>query len=260
MDALHGHKHGTPQGHGHGHGHGHGQTPEQGHGHAHTRTPAPATEGRLIRQAQFYDLRVWLMFLGRVSTLRRLSLDLAALRPGERVLDVGCGSGDLALAAARQVGGAGAVRGIDAAPEMVEVARRKARRRRLAVQFQVAAVEALPFPDASFDVVLSSLMMHHLPGDLRRRALAEIRRVLRPGGRMLIVDLDAAGRLPRPWEPGWLVTRRHKLHKQHPHAVSEVRARGAALGDLLRDAGFEDVESGPTRYSWIGYTRGFVPA
>jgi demethylmenaquinone methyltransferase/2-methoxy-6-polyprenyl-1,4-benzoquinol methylase/phosphoethanolamine N-methyltransferase len=199
------------------------------------------------------------MFLGRVSTLRKLSLDLAALRPGERVLDVGCGSGDLALAAARKVGAGGTVWGIDAAPEMVEVARGKARRRRLAAQFQVAVVEALPFPDASFDVVLSSLMMHHLPGELRRRALAEIRRVLRPGGRMLIVDLDAGGRLPRPWEPGWLITRRHKLHKQHPHSTAGVRARGAALGDLLRDAGFEGVESGPTRYSWIGYTRGHLP-
>ena len=219
----------------------------------------------MIRQARFYDLRVWLMFLGRVATLRRATLDLAALRPGERVLDVGCGSGDLALSAARQVGSRGAVWGIDAAPQMVEVARSKAKRRRLNVQFQVEAVEVLPFPDASFDVVLSSLMMHHLPGELRRRALAEIRRVLRPGGRIVIVDLDATGRLPRPWEPGWLVTRRHKLHNAHahPHPVPEGlegRARGAALGDLLRDAGFESVESGPTRYSWIGYTRGHVPA
>jgi demethylmenaquinone methyltransferase/2-methoxy-6-polyprenyl-1,4-benzoquinol methylase/phosphoethanolamine N-methyltransferase len=200
------------------------------------------------------------MFLGRLGALRRLSLDLAALRPGERVLDVGCGSGDLAIVAARRVGAGGAVWGIDAAPEMIEVARGKARRRRLDVRFQVEAVEALPFPDASFDVVLSSLMMHHLPGDLRRQALGEIKRVLRPGGRLLIVDLDSAGRLPRPWEPGWLVTRRHKMHQPQAHGGPQARTRGAALGDLLRDAGFEGVESGATRFSWIGYTRGHLPA
>jgi ubiquinone/menaquinone biosynthesis C-methylase UbiE len=258
MDAAHGHGHDKESGHGQRH------TPQHGHGHSRAPgqapEPGPHTEGRLIRQARFYDLRVWLMFLGRVGTLRRASLNLAALRPGERVLDVGCGSGDLALAAARQVGKSGEVWGIDAAPEMVEVARGKAKRRGLNARFQVEAVEALPFADASFDVVLSSLMMHHLPDDLRRRALAEIRRVLQLGGRIVIVDLDATGRMPRPWEPGWLVTRRHKLHKVHAHPTSEVRARGAALGDLLRDAGFESVESGATRYSWIGYTRGHVPA
>lgn len=268
MDALqkHGHGHSHGQEPGSGGGHGHGQAHGHGHGHGphHARVEAPQTEGRLIREARFYDLRVWLMFLGQIGKLRALSLDLAELRPGERVLDVGCGTGDLVLAAARRIGPTGAVFGIDAAPEMIDVARGKARRRRSPAQFQVGTVERLAFPDASLDVALSSLMMHHLPGDLRRHALAEITRALRPGGRLIVVDLDPMGRLPRPWEPGWLVTRRHKLNKahahSHSHAGAQVKPAGTALGELLREAGFESVESGPTRYSWIAYARGRVPA
>jgi len=73
------------------------------------------------------------------------------------------------------------VYGIDAVPAMIAVARRKANQAGRAIDYQVAAVEALPFPDAISDVVVSSLMMHHLPDDLKGRGLAMIRRVLKPG-------------------------------------------------------------------------------
>ena len=235
----------------HGHGHGHGGR------HGHPQADAPQTEGRLIRQARSYDLRVWLMLLGQTGRVRALPLDLAAVRPGERVLDVGCGTGNLALAAARRVGPGGTVVGIDAAPEMIAVARAKARRAGREVQFQLAAVEALPFPDRSFDVVLSSLMIHHLPADLKRRALTEIRRVLRPGGRIVIIDVQPLTRPLRPWEPGWLLTRLHRL-PVHPGA--DPQAGGVALAALLRETGFAAVAHGPTRYPWLGYARGQAPA
>jgi demethylmenaquinone methyltransferase/2-methoxy-6-polyprenyl-1,4-benzoquinol methylase/phosphoethanolamine N-methyltransferase len=238
MDAVHGY--------GHGHGHKHGQT----------HPAAPATAGRLIGWARFYDPLVWVMLLGRTRALRALPLDLAAVRPGERVLEVGCGTGELALAAARRVGRGGSVVGIDAAPAMIEVARSKARRTGSPARFQIETVEAMSFPDGAFDVVLSSLMMHHLPGELKGRALSEIRRVLRPGGRIVIIDLQAPTRPPRPWEPGWLLLRRHRLHA---HSEAAARLGGPALAALLRDAGFAAVESGPTRFPWIGYARGRAP-
>jgi demethylmenaquinone methyltransferase/2-methoxy-6-polyprenyl-1,4-benzoquinol methylase/phosphoethanolamine N-methyltransferase len=220
------------------------------------RAAAPPTTGRLIRWARWYDVLLRFKFLGQLGKLRQVPLDLAALRPGERVLDVGCGTGELTLAAARRVGPGGSVVGIDAAPEMIEVARGKARRGLPPVRFLVEPVEALSFPDGSFDAVLSSLMIHHLPGDLKARALGEIRRVLRPGGRIVIIDIQATTRTPRPWEPGWLVVR---LHKQHGHPGAPVRRPGAALADLLHAAGFAAIESGPTRYDWLGYAKGHVP-
>ena len=72
---------------------------------------------------------------------------------------------------------------------MIETARRKAARAQVEVDFRVGVIEQLPYPDGSFDVVLSSLMMHHLPADLKPIGLAEIRRVLRPTGRLIIVDM-----------------------------------------------------------------------
>ncbi len=62
-------------------------------------------------------------------------------------------------------------------------------KRAMRVSFQLAAIEDLPFPDASFDVVLSSFMLHHLPGEVRRQGFAQVLRVLKPGGRFLAVDL-----------------------------------------------------------------------
>jgi demethylmenaquinone methyltransferase/2-methoxy-6-polyprenyl-1,4-benzoquinol methylase/phosphoethanolamine N-methyltransferase len=127
------------------------------------------------------------------------------------------------------------------------------------VAFRVEPAEAMAFPDGSFDVVLSSLMMHHLPGDLKRLALVEIRRVLRPGGRLLIIDIQPTTRTPRSWQPGGLIARRHGYgRKGGPKA--EVRDVMAELADMLRDAGFTEVESGPTRANWIGYVRGHSPS
>ncbi len=155
------------------------------------------TTGRLIHWAKYYDLVAQVMAFGQAGRLRRLTIEQAHLQPGERVLDVGCGTGTLTLLAKKTVGPGGAVFGIDPSPEMIEVASGKARRKQAEVDFRLGVIEQLPFPDGSFDVVFSSLMMHHLPDDLKRRGLAEIYRVLRspdatsgkPGGRIAIVDM-----------------------------------------------------------------------
>src|SRR4051794_16660996 len=119
---------------------------------------APATAGNTIRTARSYDLRVWLITLGRARAIRARTVATAGVAPGNDVLDAGCGTGDLTLAAHRAAGAEGRVYGIDASPEMIAEAQRKAARAGVAIEYQIAAVESLPFDDASFDVVLCSLM------------------------------------------------------------------------------------------------------
>src|SRR5690349_21042382 len=106
---------------------------------------APATTGVVMRShARWYDVLVWVLTLGRERALRERILALARLQIGDSILDVGCGTGTLAIAARRHVGDAGEVFGVDASPEMIARAVAKASRRRAAVDFRVGVVEALP--------------------------------------------------------------------------------------------------------------------
>ncbi len=155
---------------------------------AEDKTHAPNTTGKVIHWAWRYDLLLWLISRGRERAFRQKQLDLASIVPGQSILDVGCGTGTLAIEAKRRVGLSGKVYGIDASPEMIARAKRKAKTAGLDLMFDTAAVEAIPFPDASFDVVLSTVMLHHLPDEARHRGILEIRRVLKPGGRLLAVD------------------------------------------------------------------------
>ena len=155
--------------------------------HSHSVEQPAQTEGRLIRWSPYYDLAVNITALGQARRLRKMTVDQALIKPGDSVLDVGCGTGEVTLLAKTRAKD-GKVYGIDPAPEMITVSRRKAARKRLDIDFRMGVIEALPFPDASMDVVTSSLMMHHLPNDLKVRGLAEIYRVLKPGGRLLIAD------------------------------------------------------------------------
>jgi ubiquinone/menaquinone biosynthesis C-methylase UbiE len=158
------------------------------HQHIHSIEQPAQTEGRLIRWAPYYDLSVNLITLGQSWRLRKMTVDQALIKPGDSVLDVGCGTGDVTIPAKIHAGKDGHVYGIDPAPEMIAVARSKAVRKKLDIDFRMGVIEALPFPDASMDVVTSSLMIHHLPDDLKVRGLAEIHRVLKPKGRLLIFD------------------------------------------------------------------------
>ena len=157
------------------------------HFHSHFMEQPAQTEGRLIRWASTYDLAVNITTLGQARRLRRMTVKQALIHPGNSVLDVGCGTGEVTLLAKTHAKH-GSVYGIDPAPEMIAVARKKAARKRLDIDFRAGVIEALLFPDASLDVVTSSLMMHHLPENLKVHGLAEIYRVLKPGGRLLIAD------------------------------------------------------------------------
>ena len=206
---------------------------------------SPATHGRLIRWARYYDPMVSLLTLGQHTQLRAETVRLAGIQPGAIVLEVGCGTGDVAIAAKALAGADGSVSGIDGAPEMIVVARAKAARLGVAVNYQVGLIEALAVPDATVDVVLSSLMMHHLPDDLKQQGLAEIARVLKPGGRLLIVDLQRpTGRLSR------LMTTL-LLHGGLDSGVQD-------LWPLLGAAGFTNIDAGATSFPMLGFVRGHI--
>ncbi len=216
--------------------------------HLHRRSDSPeseppATRGRLIRWARYYDPFVSVFTLGRRAQLRRRTVALANIRPGDRVLEVGCGTGDVALAAKAQAGAAGEVCGIDPSPEMIAVARAKAERAAVTLDFRLGRIEALPFADASFDVVLSSLMMHHLPDDLKREGLANIARVLKPGGRLLIVDFKR-----RPGRRGRVLS----TLLFHGRMETDIQD----LLPMLRAVGFTGIEEGEVGFMTLGFVRG----
>ena len=208
------------------------------------------TEGRTInRWTQFYDLFARVMSLGHDGALRQETVTRAGVRPGDQVLDVGCGTGALTLVAARQAGAAGQVYGIDASPEMIRVAKRKGVRAAAAVTFSTGLIERLEYPDQMFDVVLSSLMMHHLTDELRRRGLLEIRRVLKPGGRVFIVDFSG--------EAGAGL---HGIVARLGHRGPGAPAVGEQdLPALLAEAGFEEVTNGAMGLPGIGFAAGHAP-
>jgi ubiquinone/menaquinone biosynthesis C-methylase UbiE len=147
----------------------------------------PSTRGlRVDGRAGFVDLLENLLSLGRRRRILEATLEAAELRAGDRLVDVGCGTGELAMLAAAR--GAGAAVGIDATPDMIAMARRSAHACRSPARFEVAVAEALPLPDAAADVVTSSFFFHHLPSEVKGEALREMWRVLRPGGRLVITD------------------------------------------------------------------------
>ena len=207
----------------------------------------PHTAGRIIHWARLYDVGVNLLSFGWASALRRRAVELAGVAPGERILDVGCGPGRLVIQAGAAVGPTGEARGIDPSPEMIARARENAARAESAARFEVAAIEALPYPDGHFDAVLSTMMLHHLPDALKRQGFAEVLRVLRPGGRLVAIDFAASA------------------GQGLDHILSILRlkrgwAHAERLREMLGEAGFAGVETGPAGPRGLAFVRGRKPA
>jgi len=236
---LHGtHQHAHQQTHDRHHAH----DSESGHGNA-------ETAGLTLEHGGRYETFTNLFFAGRRATVFDRLASLSGARPGDRVLDVGCGTGYLTRRLARIVLPEGAaavapaVTGVDASAGMLAQARRLSPS---SCAYVVGAAEALEFEEGSFDVVTSSLMLHHLPPELRGQALREMHRVLRPGGRLLVGEF-------RP--PRSRLGRRLVAAVTDPLMLEDQRV---TLPGLIRAAGFAGLELGDL-HPWVTYVRAVRP-
>ena len=198
------------------------------------------TTTRPMPSPRRYDLMLWWASRGKESVFRERLVDLARIAPGDSVLDVGCGTGTLAIAAAVKAGPTGSVCGVDPSLELLARADRKARRAGADVRFLTASGERLPLDDDSFDVVLSTLVFHHLQGPAIHDAIAEIRRVLRPEGRWLCVDIG-----------GDQDAERQTMHGHASFDLSAFVPRLSSVGFTAIDHG--PVESGMRRLEKLTY-------
>jgi ubiquinone/menaquinone biosynthesis C-methylase UbiE len=185
--------------------------------------------------SRYYDL----VTPAERSRFRRKQIELSGIRTGEKVLDVGCGTGSLAILAKIAMGESGEAAGIDVAADMISTARRKAERAGLNIDFRVASVDNLPYPDESFDVVTSTMMFHHLPVHVKEKGLKEIHRVLKAQGRFFLCDFLTPHPLTAPLAFLmfiWMSPARYQLFGklpaligQHGFAAPQLVARGAFL-------------------------------
>ena len=169
----------------------------------------------------------------RERTFRAAVLEQAGLRPGQRVLDLGCGTGTLAIEMASRCPGL-QIFGLDGDPEVLARAERKAVRAGVEITWQHGLATRLPFPDGSFDRAVSTLFFHHLATEDKVSAARELHRVLRPGGQLHVADwgpptsrLQRLLFLPVQWLDGFANT---------------TPQLAGGLTDAFRQAGFEGVQ------------------
>jgi SAM-dependent methyltransferase len=209
---------------------------------------------RLIDQARFF------------GDLTEQLLRLAGIERGMRLLDVGCGTGDVSLLAARLVGAAGRVVGVDKAPEAIAVARRRAAAARL-VNVDFIARDAAEFvPKTRFDAVIGRLVLMYVaePAALMRGLL----RSLRPGGLVVFQEMDGEGTTSEPRCPIFESTG-ERLRQTFARAGLDLRV-GLKLRRIFLEAGLPEphlvqsarVEGGPdsAAYAWLAQlTRTLLP-
>ena len=172
--------------------------------------------------------------MSREQAFKRLAIEHAAIQAGDTVLDLGCGTGTLAIMAHADQPAA-AYTGLDADPSILERARAKADAANAPVTFTDGLADELPYDQASFDVVVTTLFFHHLDDPTKRATATEILRVLKPGGRLVVADFG------RPHDPLMRLAVGATVQLLDGRATTSLNVAGRLPG-LLRDAGLEPVE------------------
>ncbi len=198
-----------------------------------------AMKSEMERMVDSYDSYMRKITFGRERALRQMTVDLAQVKPGDCVLEVGCGTGTLTLAAKQQAGPSGKVFGIDIIPGMIELSRRKAAQAQADIAFQLGSIDDIPFPADQFDVVMCSFMIFHMSEMVRRKGITEIYRVLKPQGRLLVLDLAL------PTQPVPRAIARALFGGMLKHDLRE-------LLPLMKASGFSDIEIAQASFRVLG--------
>lgn len=177
----------------------------------------------------FYDLMARLL---GADAGRMPLVEQAACGAGDRVLEIGCGTGSLLILVARTQPGAELV-GLDPDAAALAIAERKARRAGVSLRLDRGFADELPYPDASFDRVLSSYMFHHLPRAVKEGTLREVRRVLRPGGRFHMVDFAGPGSGHRGFLARRIHSNEHLADNDEDRVLACLRAAGLADASVV---------------------------
>ncbi|MGV9823703.1 methyltransferase domain-containing protein [Nocardia xishanensis] len=194
--------------------------------------------GRIDQLVGILDVQAELPGIRR---MRQWAHEALAVRAGERALDIGAGTGSEVMVFAERVGEDGAAVGLDPNPMMLAIALRRAEAAGSAARLVHGSVYHLPFPDASFDAVRCERVYQHL--DDPAAATAEIARVLRPGGRVLLIDSDWYTAITHPGDPEVVAALGAAMLAETPNPASGRRLRGllAAGGFAIDDQGSEAV-------------------
>jgi ubiquinone/menaquinone biosynthesis C-methylase UbiE len=205
-------------------------------------------KSQMEKMVPSYDSYMKKVTLGRERVLREETVNLAQMKAGDCVLEIGCGTGTLTLAAKRKAGPSGKAFGIDIIPGMIEASQRKAAEANEEITFRSGSIDDIPFSENQFDVVMCSFMIFHMSETTRRKGIAEIHRVLKPQGRLLVLDMAL------PAQPLPRAIAKMLFGGMLEHELQELRP-------LMEASGFSNIEIAPANFRILGlsvlaYVRG----